>query len=66
MMMQVPVLWDKKTQKIVSNESADIIRMFATAFGEFQRSGDCAHHHVCSVHRAPKVTTECITCQNKR
>ena len=28
----VPVLWDKKTQTIVSNESADIIRMFNTAF----------------------------------
>jgi len=28
----VPVLWDKKTKAIVSNESADIIRMFNTAF----------------------------------
>ena len=28
----VPVLWDKKTQTIVSNESAEIIRMFNTAF----------------------------------
>ncbi|MGC9423298.1 glutathione S-transferase family protein [Vibrio sp.] len=28
----VPVLWDKKTQTIVSNESADIIRMFNSAF----------------------------------
>lgn len=28
----VPILWDKKTQTIVSNESADIIRMFNTAF----------------------------------
>jgi putative glutathione S-transferase len=28
----VPVLWDKKTETIVSNESADIIRMFNTAF----------------------------------
>lgn len=28
----VPVLWDKHTQTIVSNESADIIRMFDTAF----------------------------------
>ena len=28
----VPVLWDKQTQTIVSNESADIIRMFNTAF----------------------------------
>ncbi|HCR67320.1 MAG TPA: glutathione-dependent reductase, partial [Oceanicaulis sp.] len=30
----VPVLWDKKTNTIVSNESADIIRMFNSAFDE--------------------------------
>ena len=28
----VPALWDKQTQTIVSNESADIIRMFNSAF----------------------------------
>ncbi|NWE46220.1 glutathione S-transferase family protein [Pseudomonas gingeri] len=28
----VPVLWDKKLQRIVSNESAEIIRMFNSAF----------------------------------
>ncbi|OIP99075.1 MAG: glutathione-dependent reductase [Zetaproteobacteria bacterium CG2_30_46_52] len=28
----VPILWDKKKQTIVSNESADIIRMMNTAF----------------------------------
>lgn len=28
----VPVLWDEKTGTIVSNESADILRMFNTAF----------------------------------
>ncbi len=28
----VPVLWDKKTNKIVSNESSEIIRMFNSAF----------------------------------
>jgi glutathionyl-hydroquinone reductase len=28
----VPVLWDKHTQTIVNNESAEIIRMFNTAF----------------------------------
>ena len=31
----VPVLWDRQTQTIVSNESADIIRMFDGAFGQF-------------------------------
>jgi len=30
----VPVLWDTKTGRIVSNESAEIIRMFNTAFDE--------------------------------
>ena len=30
----VPVLWDKKLNRIVSNESAEIIRMFNTAFNE--------------------------------
>ena len=30
--VSVPVLWDKHTQTIVSNESADIIRMFNSAF----------------------------------
>jgi glutathionyl-hydroquinone reductase len=28
----VPVLWDKETRQIVSNESADIVRMFNDAF----------------------------------
>ena len=28
----VPILWDKHTQTIVSNESSEIIRMFNTAF----------------------------------
>jgi len=31
----VPVLWDKKTGTIVSNESSDIIRMFNSAFAAF-------------------------------
>ncbi|WP_448547883.1 glutathione S-transferase family protein [Thalassotalea fusca] len=30
----VPVLWDKQTQTIVSNESAEIIRIFNNAFNE--------------------------------
>ena len=30
--MTVPVLWDKKTGQIVSNESSDIVRMFNDAF----------------------------------
>ncbi len=34
----VPVLWDRKTAGIVSNESADIIRMIAQAFKPFAKS----------------------------
>ena len=30
----VPILWDKKTNTIVSNESSEIIRMFNSAFDE--------------------------------
>ncbi|KDQ08593.1 hypothetical protein BOTBODRAFT_118302 [Botryobasidium botryosum FD-172 SS1] len=30
----VPVLWDKKTQTIVNNESSEIIRIFNTAFND--------------------------------
>ncbi|NKB51166.1 MAG: glutathione S-transferase family protein [Rhizobiaceae bacterium] len=32
--VSVPVLWDKKQQTIVSNESSEIIRMFNSAFNE--------------------------------
>jgi len=31
--ISVPVLWDRKTSTIVSNESIEIMRMLATAFG---------------------------------
>ncbi len=31
----VPVLWDKKTQTIVNNESSEIIRILNSAFNEF-------------------------------
>ena len=33
--VSVPVLWDKETKKIVSNESAEIIRMLNSAFDAF-------------------------------
>ncbi len=35
----VPVLWDKQRQTIVSNESADIIRMFNSAFDGIGATG---------------------------
>jgi len=33
----VPVLWDSKTEKIVNNESSEIIRMFNTEFNAFAK-----------------------------
>ncbi len=36
----VPVLWDKKTNTIVNNESADIIRMFNSAFNGITHNYD--------------------------
>ncbi len=36
----VPLLWDKQTNKIVSNESSEIIRMFNTAFNELSGNND--------------------------
>lgn len=35
----VPVLWDKQTQTIVSNESADIVRMLNSAFVDLVQQG---------------------------
>jgi putative glutathione S-transferase len=37
-LVTVPLLWDKKRQTIVNNESADIIRMLNTAFDDFSHS----------------------------
>jgi putative glutathione S-transferase len=39
----VPVLWDKKNNTIVSNESSEIIRMFNTAFNEI--TGDDSDYY---------------------
>jgi len=36
----VPVLWDKQRKEIVSNESADIIRMFNSAFNDLTGNRD--------------------------
>jgi putative glutathione S-transferase len=33
--VSVPVLWDRETGRIVNNESADIVRMFGSAFDEW-------------------------------
>lgn len=34
----VPVLWDRKTQSIVNNESRELLRMLATQFSHLQKS----------------------------
>lgn len=53
----VPILWDKKNNTIVSNESADIIRMFNSAFNEIGATeGDYY----------PKELSEEIDALNKR
>ena len=36
----LPVLWDKKLQTIVSNESSEIIRMLNSEFNEFAKNPD--------------------------
>ena len=36
----VPVLWDKKTQTIVNNESSEIIRIFNSAFNDLTDNND--------------------------
>jgi glutathionyl-hydroquinone reductase len=36
----VPALWDKQTNRIVSNNDDDIMRMFETEFDAFARNGD--------------------------
>ena len=47
----VPVLWDKKTQTIVSNESSEIIRMFNTAFNHL--IGNTDDYYPADLHRLP-------------
>ncbi|WP_147103486.1 glutathione S-transferase family protein [Tateyamaria sp. syn59] len=45
----VPVLWDKETKQIVSNESADIARMLGTAFDPNRRL--CPPEHEAQIDR---------------
>jgi putative glutathione S-transferase len=44
----VPVLWDRETERIVSNESADIVRMLGSAWDEW---GDASVDLYPSAHR---------------
>ncbi|MBI1619911.1 glutathione S-transferase family protein [Aquamicrobium zhengzhouense] len=45
----VPILWDKQTETIVSNESSEIIRMLNSAFDEWaDRSVDLSPAHLLS------------------
>ena len=45
--MTVPVLWDRQTQQIVSNESADIVRMLGQVFDPDRR--------LCPPHLIPEI-----------
>ena len=40
--VSVPVLWDKKERKIISNESAEILRMFNSEFNAFCKTKEQA------------------------
>ncbi|MGK0405473.1 MAG: putative glutathione S-transferase [Oleispira sp.] len=44
----VPILWDKKTETIVSNESSEIIRMFNTAFNHL--TGNTVDYYPAELH----------------
>jgi putative glutathione S-transferase len=54
----VPVLWDKKTQSIVSNESSEIIRMFNSAFNDL--TGNTEDYHPKNLHSEIEVLNERI------
>ena len=43
--LTVPVLWDRKTRQIVSNESADIVRMLALEFDPSQKLYPTQHRN---------------------
>mgnify|MGYP000037092685 CR=1 FL=1 len=42
----VPVLWDKKTNTIVNNDSSDIIRMLNTEFNAFCKTEEQKKLHL--------------------
>ncbi|KLO09833.1 glutathione S-transferase [Schizopora paradoxa] len=48
----VPLLWDKKLEKIVNNESSEIIRIFNTAFNDLLPAGKAAIDIYPEAHRA--------------
>jgi putative glutathione S-transferase len=48
----VPVLWDKKTQTIVNNESSEIIRMFNSEFNDILPAEKAALDYYPEKHRA--------------
>lgn len=51
----VPVLWDKQRQTIVSNESAEILRMFNSAFNELIDDDETRARDFCPEHRRADI-----------
>ncbi|XP_077990859.1 glutathionyl-hydroquinone reductase YqjG-like [Glandiceps talaboti] len=51
----VPVLFDKKTNTIVNNESSEIIRMFNTEFNEFCKTEEQKKLHLYPEHLKEKI-----------
>ncbi len=51
----VPVLWDKKTEKIVNNESSEIIRMLNSEFNEFSATEELKSLDIYPVDRREEI-----------
>lgn len=51
--LSVPTLWDTKTGRIVNNESADILRMMSTGFGDLASDT----HDLIPADRLPEIDT---------
>jgi putative glutathione S-transferase len=53
----VPVLWDKKRQTIVSNESAEILRMFNSAFNDLITDDEMRQRDFSPAHMRQDIDT---------
>ena len=62
----VPVLWDKETQRIVSNNDDDIMRMFETEFDAFARATISTSIPKLTAARSTRSTTRSTKRQQRR